>query len=160
MPPAAKPKFTEFDLLDLRWVRALRRFHREWPQTVGLVCLGAFVVLFWPVLHGMWLFGKTGWLAAEIVSLLSVAAAIICNPWRHAKWLALVGAITLVAAFSLSLCRFEIRQGERFGIRIVPIGYGFPTDKTIARAQRGEVVLGGCVLGWEQWVVTLRLPGS
>ena len=30
---------------------------------------------------------------------------------------------------------------------IVPISYGYPTDETMDKADRGEVVIGGCCIG-------------
>jgi hypothetical protein len=30
---------------------------------------------------------------------------------------------------------------------VIPIFYGFPTDKTFMKAERGEVYLGGCIAG-------------
>ena len=41
-----------------------------------------------------------------------------------------------------------VRQPDRcpqcHGVRIQPIVYGYPTKETLAAAQRGELVLGGC----------------
>lgn len=38
---------------------------------------------------------------------------------------------------------------ERCGAALTPVVYGFPTFETFEAAERGEVVLGGC-LAWEE----------
>ena len=62
--------------------------------------------------------------------------------------------VVWVLAIVTTLLPFDIRPWPSFrSPRFVPIVYGFPNDESMKKAERGEVVLGGCMPSEPKWML-------
>lgn len=55
----------------------------------------------------------------------------------------------------------SVENRNSFGIKVVPIIYGLPTQKFREKAKQGEVALGGCVIYTyaPKWKILIQVPG-
>jgi len=124
--------------------------NHPWLLIVLVVCV--FVYTGW--LPG--LFSSPPVLAALIAGSLVSGWALVRRRRRHA----LLGFPLLAIPAGLMLfgpAHVSVSPTAELGVRVVPIMYGLPTAEGFAAAERGEVVLGGCIIapGNKQHVVQI-----
>ena len=101
-------------------------------------------------------FVYTGWfpvyssyvpvLPALLVGSLVAGWALVRRRRRHA----LLGFPLLAIPAGLMLtgpAAVSVKPTAELGVRVVPIMYGLPTEEGFAAAERGEIALGGCLVG-------------
>ena len=80
---------------------------------------------------------------ARFLVLGLVASSVQFIITAETKWMRLIFVVFLVAAFLPVDVTLRNLPGPP---RFVPLIMGSPTDEDVAREERGEVVLGGCIL--------------
>jgi hypothetical protein len=85
-------------------------------------------------------------LPALLVGCLVTGWALVRRRRRHAllgfPLLAIPAGLMLTGPVAVS-----VNPTAELGVRVVPIVYGLPTEEGFAAAQRGEIALGGCLMG-------------
>jgi len=111
-------------------------------------------------------FVYTGWLPSIFSSppvLPALIAGCLVSGWalvRRRRRHALLGFPLLAIPAGLMLfgpAHVSVSPTAELGVRVVPIMYGLPTAEGFAAAERGEIVLGGCIIapGNKQHVVQI-----
>ena len=101
-------------------------------------------------------FVYTGWFpiySPPVPVLPALLVGSLVSGWalvRRRRLHALLGFPLLAIPAGLLLtgpAAVSVSPSAELGVRVVPIVYGLPTEEGFAAARRGEIVLGGCLVG-------------
>ena len=115
------------------------------PRFTGIRVAWVFAILVAVILHSSYRWLPDAFLLGCVIAW-----------WRVPRWRRLrLPIVALVGWLVLHASPVDISSHVAGGPRIVPVVFGYPTHETIDAADRGELLLGGCVVtGLEpRWVV-------
>ncbi|OVE76611.1 hypothetical protein BVX98_05525 [bacterium F11] len=73
-----------------------------------------------------------------------------------------ISIVCLILGYILNTTRFRLHYADSWGIRLIPVVYGFPSQELIKEAEAGQVELGGCIISpiGPDRVIEIRFPRS
>jgi hypothetical protein len=96
------------------------------------------------------------YLSIFFILLLPIMLAASKEPYRKG----FIAASLIVGVFLIYPIDMHIQQGNHLRVKFLPIVYGLPGPKVSEKAEREEIVEGGCVVyPWSaQWRIQVTVP--
>lgn len=126
-----------------------RRSMRRREPLLDLRAAAAFPLLLLVALQAFVLSGRL--LPAACLLAFGVARGLLFRRWRRGWSLAGASLVALSAVGPVDVTRDDVPGPPR----LVPLVYGLPSEEGFAMAERGEILLGGCIVRFNspRWVV-------